>query len=72
MAAKGSVNFNNLVQTIVQHTAFRETFNSILTATNQEQSINIVLIAWAEIRERQGSFYRQLADYLSHVLGFFF
>ena len=28
---------NNLVQTIVQHPAFRETINSILTATNQEQ-----------------------------------
>ena len=37
MAAKGNVNVNNLVQTIVQHPAFRETINSILTATNQEQ-----------------------------------
>ena len=37
MAAEGNVNFNNLVKTIVQHPAFRETINSILTATNQEQ-----------------------------------
>ena len=29
---------SNLVQTIVQHPVFRETINSILTATNQEQS----------------------------------
>ena len=36
MAAEGNVNVNNLVQTIVQHPAFRETINSILTATNQE------------------------------------
>ena len=38
MAAKGKVNVNNLVQTIVQHWAFRETIYSILMATNQEQS----------------------------------
>ena len=41
MAAEGNVSVNNLVQTIVQHPAFRETTDSILTATNQEQS-NIV------------------------------
>ena len=35
MAAEGNVNVNNLV---VQHPAFREMINSILTATNQEQS----------------------------------
>ena len=42
MAAEGNVSVNNLVQTIVQHPAFRETIDSILTATNQEQSTNIV------------------------------
>ena len=41
-AVEGDVNFNNLVQTIVQHSAFWETINSILTATNQEQSTNTV------------------------------
>ena len=35
MAAEGNVNVKNLVQTIVQHLAFRETINSILRATNQ-------------------------------------
>ena len=34
MAAEGNTNINNLVQT----PAFQETINSILTATNQEQS----------------------------------
>ena len=38
MAAEGNVNVNNLVKIIVQQPAFRETNNSILTATNQEQS----------------------------------
>ena len=38
MAAKGNFVINNLVQTIVQHSAFPETINSILMATNQEQS----------------------------------
>ena len=42
MAAEGNV--KNIVQTIVQHLAFRETINSILTVTNQEQLTNIVLI----------------------------
>ena len=37
MAAKGNVNVKNLVQTIVLHPAFRETINSILMATTQEQ-----------------------------------
>ena len=55
MAAKGNFNVNNLVQTIVQHPAFREAFDSILMATNQEQSTNIVLIASVEIQEREGS-----------------
>ena len=44
MTAKGNVNVKNIVQTIVQHLAFRETMNSILTVTNQEQLTNIVLI----------------------------
>ena len=38
MAAEGDVNVNNLVQPIVQHPAFRETINSVVTATNHEQS----------------------------------
>ena len=45
MVAEGNVNVDNLVQTIVKHPAYRETFNSILMATNQEQSTIIVLIA---------------------------
>ena len=35
MAAEG--NLNKLVQTIVQHPAFQEKINSILTAANPEQ-----------------------------------
>ena len=42
MAAERRVNVNNVVQTIVQHASFRETINSVLTATNEEQSNNIV------------------------------
>ena len=34
MDARGNVNVNNLVQTIGQHPAFRETINSILMAAN--------------------------------------
>ena len=34
--AEGNVNVKNLVQTIVQYLALRETVNSILTAANQE------------------------------------
>ena len=49
MAAEGNFNVNNLVQTIIQHPVFWETINSIQTATNQEQSTNIVLTALAEI-----------------------
>ena len=68
MAAEGNVNVKNLAQTIVQHLAFRETINSNLTAINQEQLTYIVLIAEAEIPEREGSiytssFYRQLPNY---------
>ena len=55
MAAEGNVNAKNLAQTIVQHLAFRETINSILTATNQEQLTYIVLIASTETPEREGS-----------------
>ena len=70
MAAKGNANVRNLVQTIVQHLAFQETNNSILTATNQEQLTFIVLIVLAEISEREesiypSSFYGQL-ETISH------
>ena len=44
MVAEGNVNVKNLVQTIVQHLAFRETINSILKATNQGQLTYVVLI----------------------------
>ena len=44
MVAEGNVNVKDLVQTIVQHLAFRETINSILKATNQGQLTYIVLI----------------------------
>ena len=68
MATQGNINVNNLVKTVVVHPAFQEVFNSILTATYQEQSTNIVLIALAEIWEREGSispssFYGQLPNY---------
>ena len=68
MATQGNINVNNLVKTVVEHPAFQEVFNSILTATYQEQSTNIVLIALAEIWEREGSispssFYGQLPNY---------
>ena len=55
MASEGNVNVKNLVQTIVQHLAFRETIKSILTATNQEQLTYIVLIVLDEIPERERS-----------------
>ena len=51
MAAKTNISINNLVQTTVQHPAFQEMINSTLTATNQEQSTNIILIALAKISE---------------------
>ena len=68
MDAKGNVNVKNPVQTKVQDLAFRETINSILTATNQEQSTYIAPIVLAEIPERKGSiypssFYRQLPNH---------
>ena len=55
MATERNVKVNNLVQTIVQHPASRETINLISTATNQEQSTNIVLIVSAEIPECEGA-----------------
>ena len=68
MAAERNVNAKNLVQTIVQHLALRETINLILTATNQEQLTYSVLIVSAEIPDHDGSiysssFYRQLPNY---------
>ena len=42
-------NVNNLVQTTVQHPAFRGTVNTILTATNQQQSTNIVNVETNQI-----------------------
>ena len=42
MAPERNVNANNLVQTNSPTSAFQGTVNSILTASNQEQSINIV------------------------------
>ena len=68
MAVDGNINVSNLVQTIVQHLAFRKTINSILTATNQEKSTNIVLIASAKILEHEesiwpSSYYGQLPNY---------
>ena len=73
MAAEGNFNDKNLVQIIVQHLAFWETIDSILTTTNQELLTYIVLIVSAEILEDEGSiypsnFYRQLTNYLSQVL----
>ena len=66
-------NVNNHVQTRVHHPAFWETIKWILTATYQEQSTNIALMASAEFPEREGcispsSFYGQLPDNWSHVL----
>ena len=55
MAAEGNVNVKNLAQTIVQHLAFRETINSILAATNQEQLTYILPIASTKTLECEGS-----------------
>ena len=52
MTAEGNVNVNNLVQTIVQRSAFRETINSILTASNKEQSC---LLLWLKSRRETGA-----------------
>ena len=50
MAAKWNVNVNDLVQTIIQHPAFRETINSILIATKKTQSTDIILITHLPIK----------------------
>ena len=47
---EGNVTVNKLVQTIVQHPAFRETINSILTATNQEQSCLLLRLKFRNAR----------------------
>ena len=48
MAAKGNINVNNLIQAIVQYPAFQEKINSILAATNQEQSCLLLrLKSWS-------------------------
>ena len=46
-AVERNVNIKNLVQAIVQHLAFQEMINSILTTTNQEQLTYVVLIVSA-------------------------
>ena len=50
MAAKWNVNVNDLVQTIIQHPAFRETINSILIATKKNRSTDIILITHLPIK----------------------
>ena len=60
MAAEWNVNVNNLVQTIVQHSAFRVTINSILTATSQEQSSLLLRLI---SRNALSNFYGQMSDY---------
>ena len=55
--AEGSVriaNVKNLVQTIVQHLAFWETINLILTTTNQKQLTCIARTASAKVRSLSG------------------
>ena len=47
MAVERNVNIKNLVQAIVQHLAFQEMINSILTTTNLEQLTYIVIIVSA-------------------------
>ena len=54
MAPERNVNANNLVQTNSPTSAFQGTVNSILAASNQEQSINIVN-AEADQINRNGS-----------------
>ena len=50
MAAKGNFIMSNLVQTIVQDPVFPETINSILTATNQEQSCLLLRLKSRNVR----------------------
>ena len=61
-------NVKNLLETIVQHLAFRERNNSILTATYQVQQTYIVLIVSAEILEREGTIYPFMGNFptISH------
>ena len=49
MAAEGDIDVDNLVETTVQHPVFRETINSILMATNQEQTTNIANVETNQI-----------------------
>ena len=55
MAAEGNVIVNILVQTIVQRPVFRETINSILMATNQEQLTNIVNAETSQINRNDSA-----------------
>ena len=55
MAAEGNVTVNILVQTIVQRPVFRETINSILMATNQEQLTNIVNAETSQINRNDSA-----------------
>ena len=55
MAAEGNVIVNILVQTIVQCPVFRETINSILMATNQEQLTNIVNAETSQINRNDSA-----------------
>ena len=68
MTAEGNVCVKNLAQTTFQHLAFRETINSILTATNQVQLTYIVLIVSAEVPEREGSISIQLLQAIAQLL----
>ena len=61
VAAEGNVNVSNL---IVKHPAFRETINSILTATNPEQ---LWLLLPLKSRSARGEFYHPafMGNYLT-------
>ena len=63
MAAERNVNVNNLVQTIVQHPAFREMVNSIWTATSQEQSC---LTLWLKLWSANGASHH--SDFMGNCL----
>ena len=49
----------DLAQTLVQHLAFRETIDSSMVATNQEQLTYMLPIVSAEISQREGSIFIQ-------------
>ena len=55
MAAEGNVIVNILAQSIVQHPAFQETINSILTATNQEKTTNTVNVETYQINRNNST-----------------